>query len=105
LKIRNELRGLEQDQENRRRRREALKHSIEEAEKISADLENKYRMALDEQVRNEREQEFLGKETADWQEKLDVLQKDIKENQGKQQACQTKLTAAETMEQSLERMQ
>ncbi len=105
LKIRNELRGLEQEQENRRRRREVLKHSIEEAEKTSADLESRYRSALDEQTRNEREQELLEKETAGWQKKLDALQKEIKEKRLTQQECQSKLTAAETREQSLEKMQ
>lgn len=105
LKLRNELRSLEQEQEARVRRREALKRSIEDAEGVLADLESRYRKVLEQQAHNDNEGQLLTKEVSTLQGENSALTEQLKGIAAKQQDCQRRLTAAETREQSLQKMQ
>ena len=105
LSLRNELRALEQEQEARVRRREALKHSIEETEAVVSGLEEEYRNVLEAQSRNNNEGQLLSKEANSLQADLDELEAKLKAVLNDQQQCQRRLTAAETREQSLQKMQ
>ena len=105
LSLRNELRALEQEQEARVRRREALKHSIEETEAVVSGLEEEYRNVLEAQSRNNNEGQLLGKEANSLQTEQAELEAKLKAVLNGQQQCQRRLTAAETREQSLQKMQ
>lgn len=105
LSLRNELRALEQEQEARVRRREALKHSIEETEAVVSSLEEEYRNVLEAQSRNNNEGQLLSKEANALQAEQAELEAKLKAVLNGQQQCQRRLTAAETREQSLQKMQ
>ena len=105
IKLRNELRGLEQEQDARVRRREKLKHDIEETEAVVNALEEDYRNVLEAQSRNNNEGMLLSKEANALQEENTALDNKMKTVLGGQQQCQRRLTAAETREQSLQKMQ
>ena len=105
LNLRNELRALEQEQEARVRRREALKHSIEETEAVVSGLEEEYRNVLEAQSRNNNEGQLLSKEANALQAEQAELEAKLKAVLNGQQQCQRRLTAAETREQSLQKMQ
>lgn len=105
LSLRNELRALEQEQEVRVRRREALKHSIEETEAVVSGLEEEYRNVLEAQSRNNNEGQLLSKEANSLQAEQAELEAKLKAVLNGQQQCQRRLTAAETREQSLQKMQ
>ena len=105
LSLRNELRALEQEQEARVRRREALKHSIEETEAVVSGLEEEYRNVLEAQSRNNNEGQLLSKEANALQSEQAELEAKLKAVLNGQQQCQRRLTAAETREQSLQKMQ
>lgn len=105
LNLRNELRALEQEQEARVRRREALKHSIEETEAVVSGLEEEYRNVLEAQSRNNNEGQLLSKEANSLQAEQAELEAKLKAVLNGQQQCQRCLTAAETREQSLQKMQ
>ena len=105
LSLRNELRALEQEQEARVRRREALKHSIEETEAVVSGLEEEYRNVLEAQSCNNNEGQLLGKEANSLQTEQAELEAKLKAALNGQQQCQRRLTAAETREQSLQKMQ
>lgn len=105
LSLRNELRALEQEQEVRVRRREALKHSIEETEAVVSGLEEEYRNVLEAQSRNNNEGQLLSKEANSLQAEQAELEAKLKAVLNGQQQCQRRLTVAETREQSLQKMQ
>ncbi|MBQ7020935.1 MAG: chromosome segregation protein SMC [Phascolarctobacterium sp.] len=105
LSLRNELRALEQEQEARVRRREALKHSIEDTEAVVSGLEEEYRNVLEAQSRNNNEGQLLSKEANALQAEQAELEAKLKAVLNGQQQCQRRLTAAETREQSLQKMQ
>lgn len=105
LSLRNELRSLEQEQEQRARRREALKRSIDEAEEQLAKLEEQYRRLLEEQGRCETSGQVLAKEAMTLQEQGARLEGELRKLQAGQQTCQRELTAAETREQQLRKLQ
>lgn len=105
LKMRNELHALEQAQEQRMRRREALKKSIEEAEAAAAKSQEQYNRLLEAQARCQHDAELLRKDAAALQTTLAQAQKQIKQITDSQQQCQRQLTMAEAKEQSLRRMQ
>lgn len=105
LKQRNELRALEQEQEQRVRRRDALKHNIEEAEAAAAVLDGRYRSLLEEQARAGHTRRQLQQEQGSLNEKLAAAASSLKEMEKSREQCQRKLLAAETREQSLRRMQ
>ena len=105
LSLRNELRALEQEQEARVRRREALKHSIEDTEAVVGGLEEEYRNVLEAQSRNNNEGQLLGKEANSLQAEQAEFEAKLKAVLNGQQQCQRRLTAAETREQSLQKMQ
>lgn len=105
INLRNDLRSLEQEQENRVRRRESFKHSIEEAEAAVSALEEEYRNVLEAQSRNNNEGQLLAKEANALQRELSELAGQLKGVLNSQQQCQRRLTAAETREQALQKMQ
>lgn len=105
LKLRNELHSLEQAQELRMRRREALKKNIEEAESSQARIEEKYNQLLEAQSRNGHEQKLLEQQAAKMQQELTVTKGRVQEISDRQQEVQRRLTAAETKMQSLQKLQ
>ena len=105
INLRNELRVLEQEQEERVRRRESLKHRIEETEAVINDLEEEHRKILEAQSRNNNEGQLLAREANALQKENSELEAQLKNVLSNQQQCQRRLTAAETKEQSLQKMQ
>lgn len=105
LNFRNELRALEQEQEQRMRRRETLKRAIEEKETIIAAAEEKYRHNLAEQSRNKNDGERLAREGESLGQRLQQAETVLRGDAEKQQDCLRRITAAETREQALKRMQ
>ena len=105
LEARNALRVLEQEQERRVKRREALKESITEAETVAGNVEEEYRRLLEKQARSGHEQKRLndeleadGKQEEEYRRKLQT----IRQQQG---LCQKKLIETEARLNSLQRMQ
>lgn len=105
LKMRNDLRTLEQEQEQRVRRRELLKKSIDEAEETVARAEEKYNLFLEQQARCTHEMELLQKNGIDVRAAYEEIKKQIQLIVANQQQCQRQLTTAETKEESLKRLQ
>lgn len=105
LKLRNELHALEQAQEQRMRRRDALKKSIEEAEAAAAKSEEQYKRLLETQARCGHDAELLRTEAAALQAVVTEAKKNITQITAGQQQCQRQLTMAEAREQGLRRMQ
>lgn len=105
LKQRNELRSLEQEQEQRVRRRDSLKRSIEEAEAAAAVLDGQYRGLLEEQARAGHAAEQLRQEQRSLTETLAAVRALLKETENSRSQCQRQLMAAETRAQSLKRLQ
>lgn len=105
LEARNTLRVLEQEQERRVKRREALKESITEAETVAGNVEEEYRQLLEKQSRSGHEQKRLSDElTADGKQEEEYRRKlqTIRQQQG---LCQKKLIETEARLNSLQRMQ
>ena len=105
LKLRNELRSLEQAQELRMRKRDALKKSIEEAEAAVERSQGHYNKLLEAQAGNGHQQELVAKAAAELTAQLDELRKALHEAASEQQQVQRQLTNAETKAQTLRRMQ
>ncbi len=105
ITLRNEVRSLEQEQEQRRRQREALRKRIDETEEQANAAGSSYNSVLAEQDRLRRTEEQVQGVLDDLREKMDVTRKQYADIAGKQHEVQRKLTAAETREQSLQRMQ
>ena len=105
LGLRNELRSLEQEQEQRMRRRDALKKNIEEAEQAVAQLSEQYGKLLDQQAQREHELELLTTKEAQLRAAGEKLREAIKKITAQQQDCQRLLTEAETREQTLKKLQ
>ena len=102
INLRNELHNLEQEQEQRARRREALKKSIEEAEAADRQAQEQYNSLLEQQSQCAHGMELVRKKGEELRSAYDAGQKEL---QAVQQQCQRQLTAAETREQSLKRLQ
>lgn len=105
LEARNALRILEQEQERRVKRREALKESITEAETVAGNVEEEYRQLLEKQARSGHEQKRLSDELeADGKQEEEYRRKllTIRQQQG---LCQKKLIETEARLNSLQRMQ
>lgn len=105
LEARNALRMLEQEQERRVKRREALKESIIETEAVAGNVEEEYRQLLEKQARSGHEQKRLsdelktdGKQEEEYRQTLHA----IRQQQG---LCQKKLIETEARLNSLQRMQ
>lgn len=105
LKMRNDLRTLEQEQEQRVRRRELLKKSIDEAEETVARAEEKYNLFLEQQARYTHEMELLQKNGIEVRVAYEEIKKQIQLIVANQQQCQRQLTVDETKEESLKRLQ
>ncbi len=105
LGLRNELRALEQAQEQRMRRRDALKKSIEEAEETQTRAEERYAKLLEAQARNAHERELVEKSGRELTDRLQAVESEQRKIAGEQQSVQQKITRLETREQSLRRMQ
>ena len=104
LKLRNELHSLEQAQELRMRKREALKKSIEEAEAMQERSQSQYNRLLEAQASNGHQQELVAKAAEELNEELEALRKKLHEIATQQQQVQRELTNAETKAQTLRRM-
>ena len=105
LKLRNELRSLEQAQELRMRKRDALKKNIEEAEAAQERSQAQYNKLLEAQASNGHQQELVAKSVAEITAQLEELRKSLHEAATEQQQVQRQLTNAETKAQTLRRMQ
>ena len=105
INLRNELHNLEQEQEQRARRREALKKSIEEAEAADRQAQEQYNSLLEQQSQCAHGMELLRKQGEALRSEYDAGQKELQAVRSSQQQCQRQLTAAETREQSLKRLQ
>ena len=105
LKLRNELRSLEQAQELRMRKRDALKKNIEEAEAALERSQGQYNKLLEAQASNGHQQELVAKIVAEITAQLEELRKSLHEAATEQQQVQRQLTNAETKAQTLRRMQ
>ena len=105
LKLRNELRSLEQAQELRMRKRDALKKNIEEAEAALERSQGQYNKLLEAQASNGHQQELVAKSVAEITARLEELRKSLHEAATEQQQVQRQLTNAETKAQTLRRMQ
>ena len=105
INLRNELHNLEQEQEQRARRREALKKSIEEAEEADRQAQEQYNSLLEQQSQCAHGMELVRKKGEELRSAYDAGQKELQAVRRSQQQCQRQLTAAETREQSLKRLQ
>ena len=105
INLRNELHNLEQEQEQRARRREALKKSIEEAEEADRQVQEQYNSLLEQQSQCAHGMELVRKKGEELRSAYDAGQKELQAVRSSQQQCQRQLTAAETREQSLKRLQ
>ena len=105
INLRNELHNLEQEQEQRARRREALKKSIEEAEAADRQAQEQYNSLLEQQSQCAHGMELVRKKGEELHSAYDAGQKELQAVRSSQQQCQRQLTAAETREQSLKRLQ
>ena len=105
LKLRNELHSLEQAQELRMRKREALKKSIEEAEAAQERSQGQYNKLLEAQAANGHQQELVDNAVAELNQQLETLRKALYESTTQQAQAQRHLTNAETKAQTLRRMQ
>lgn len=105
INLRNELHNLEQEQEQRARRREALKKSIEEAEEADRQAQEQYNSLLEQQSQCAHGMELVRKKGEELRSAYDAGQKELQAVRSSQQQCQRQLTAAETREQSLKRLQ
>lgn len=105
LALRNELHALEQEQEQRMRRREALKKTIDEAEQAAAQLAEQYSRLLEQQAQREQTVKLLLDKEIKLRNECNALQQKINEITSRQQACQRQLTEAETREQTLKKLQ
>ena len=105
INLRNELHNLEQEQEQRARRREALKKSIEEAEATDRQAQEQYNSLLEQQSQCAHGMELVRKKGEELRSAYDAGQKELQAVRSSQQQCQRQLTAAETREQSLKRLQ
>ena len=105
IKLRNELHNLEQEQEQRARRRESLKKSIEEAEAADRQAQEQYNSLLEQQSQCAHGLELVRRQGEELRSAYDAGQKELQAVRSSQQQCQRQLTAAETREQSLKRLQ
>lgn len=105
LRQRNELTALEREQEQRVRRRAALKESIEKAQEQADLLEQQYRGLLEGQSRCRLEGQQALEEYKRFKEQAEAGGEEQRRRQNGQQECQRRLTAAETRAQSLQRLQ
>ena len=105
LKMRNDLRALEQEQEQRMRRREVLKKAIDEAEAAASQLAQQYTRLLEQQAQHQHDEELLQKQTQDLSAANSEVKAKLQSIAKEQRECQRQLTAAETRTQSLKRLQ
>lgn len=105
VNLRNEIRGLEQEQEQRMRKRDALKKSIAEAETAGEELQTRYRNMNDEQSNVENSLELIkrdGREvSAKAAEETEALNKVLSQHKD----CQNRITALESRLNLLQNMQ
>lgn len=105
LKMRNDLRALEQEQELRMRRRDALKKSIDEAEAAANQLAQQYARLLEQQAQQQHDEELLQKQMQELGAANVEVNSKLQNIAKEQRECQRLLTAAETRMQSLKRLQ
>lgn len=105
LTLRNNLRNLEKEQENRVKRRDVLKSSIEEAELLLNSLAAQYAELSDKEARSIHEQSFIQKEIDEENSKNLQLKKELQETKAQQGHIQNKISTVENRLQFLQKMQ
>ena len=88
INLRNELHNLEQEQEQRARRREALKKSIEEAEAADRQAQEQYNSLLEQQSQCAHGMELVRKNGEELRSAYDAGQKELQAVRSSQQQCQ-----------------
>lgn len=105
LKMRNDLRALEQEQEQRMRKRELLKKSIDETEVAANQLAQQYSRLLEQQAQHQHDEELLTQQMQELGAANAKVKESLQSIAKEQRECQRQLTAAETRTQSLKRLQ
>lgn len=107
--LRNKIRSAEQEQEQRMRKREALKRDIDAAEELLSEQQNRYRFLLDEQAKAENNRSLTQRDCDELVLKLREEEKELKNAtnqhnavQGKMSALESRLTILENMQKSYE---
>ena len=103
--LRNKIRSLEQEQEQRMRRREALKKNIEEAESELERREADYRKLLDAQTDLENNVELAQRSSAELSQKAAAENAVLNGVRQKYNDCQRRITALESRQNVLNNMQ
>jgi len=105
LRLRNDLRALEQQQEQRVRQRDSYKENIAECEGIIAGLENQYQELLEQLSQKENALDIARKQYAKLAQATTEAEQKLRELRQSQQQCERQLTATETRAQSLRKLQ
>lgn len=105
LTLRNNLKNLEKEQENRVKKRTVLKAGIEEAEKVLAGLDKEHQELSSQEARIAYEKGFLEKELAASEQHIRQLQENLKKIKSEQESCQNKIYKSENRLQFLQKMQ
>lgn len=105
LKMRNELRALEQQQEQRVRQRDSYKENITECESIISGLEKQYQEILEQLSQRENALDISRKQYAKLAQEVNALEQNLRTLKQNQQQCERQLTATETRAQSLRKLQ
>lgn len=105
LNLRNKLKSVEQEQELRMRRRDSLKKDIDELEVSQRKLEEQSNAILAKQARTTHEVDLLKQKEISLNKEELASRVKIDEIYSLQRDCQSKLTKAETLVQSLRQLQ
>lgn len=105
VNLRNDIRGLEQEQEQRMRRRELLKKNIEEAETIGEELQQRYRSMSDEQTNVENNLELIKRDGQEVGAKAAEKNEELNKVLAQHKDCQNRITALESRLNLLQNMQ
>ncbi len=105
VNMRNQVRAMEQEQELRMRKREALKKTLEEIEEVLNGLNANRKGLVDEQARIEQVLDQYAKESAELQETIAKEQGELDKVLVKYNECQNKITALESRLTILKNMQ
>ena len=105
VNLRNEIRGLEQEQEQRMRKRDALKKSIAEAETAGEELQTRYRNMNDEQSNVENSLELIKRDGREVSAKAAEETEELNKVLSQHKDCQNRITALESRLNLLQNMQ
>ena len=105
VNLRNEIRRLEQEQEQRMRKRDALKKSIAEAETAGEELQTRYRNMNDEQSNVENSLELIKRDGREVSTKAAEETEALNKVLSQHKDCQNRITALESRLNLLQNMQ